>query len=264
MRIIGVLDLLGGRAVHARAGHRDRYAPVSAVAGAAIESGDAVALARAYVDRLGVTEIYIADLDAITHRAPQDSLVRRVSALGARCWLDQGVSSVDEARHAHALGATQIVVGLETLPSFDVLTSICTDAGRDRVAFSLDLRDGQPMTASPAIATRTAEELVVQAVDAGVGTVIVLDLARVGAGSGLDLDLLARVSTAAPSVQLLAGGGVRGLEDVRQLQTAGCHGALVATALLDGRLTAEEIRTLYLPSTENASSTLPGMKPSEL
>jgi uncharacterized protein related to proFAR isomerase len=65
MRLIGVLDLLAGRAVHARAGRRTRYAPVQAVAGSSIEAGDALALARAYMERLGLTELYAADLDAI-------------------------------------------------------------------------------------------------------------------------------------------------------------------------------------------------------
>jgi phosphoribosylformimino-5-aminoimidazole carboxamide ribotide isomerase len=40
-----------------------------------------------------------------------------------------------------------------------------------------------------------------------------------------------------PGVLLLAGGGVRGPEDVTRLAEAGCDGVLVATALQDGRLT---------------------------
>jgi phosphoribosylformimino-5-aminoimidazole carboxamide ribotide isomerase len=71
--------------------------------------------------------------------------------------------------------------------------------------------------------------------------VLVLDLARVGTGNGLDLDLIARVRDAARDVTLLAGGGVRGLNDVARLADVGCDGALVATALHDGRLGAAEV-----------------------
>ena len=70
--MIGVVDLLGGRAVHARAGRREDYRPVRAVAGSVIEPGDALALARVYIDRLGLTELYAADLDAILGRAPAE------------------------------------------------------------------------------------------------------------------------------------------------------------------------------------------------
>jgi phosphoribosylformimino-5-aminoimidazole carboxamide ribotide isomerase len=59
----------------------------------------------------------------------------------------------------------------------------------------------------------------------------VIDLARVGTRIGLDVELLARVREAAPGLTLLAGGGVRGAEDLEKLAGAGCDGALVATAL---------------------------------
>jgi phosphoribosylformimino-5-aminoimidazole carboxamide ribotide isomerase len=250
VRVIGVLDLAAGRAVHARAGMRERYAPVRAVAGLPIETGDALALARAYIDRLGLTELYAADLDAIDVNVnhgggtSQDTLVAAVAALGAPLWLDAGVSSADEAHRALGLGAMRVVVGLETLPSYDALEAICASVGGDRVAFSLDLRDGEPVV-SPRAAEkdrdRPAHLAAARAADAGVGSVMVIDLARVGTGTGLDLALVARVREAVPGLTLVAGGGVRGLEDVARLADAGCDGALVASALHDGRLGAAEV-----------------------
>jgi len=227
--------------VHARAGPRDRYEPVPAVGAVAIEPGDGRALARAYIERLGLSELYIADLDAIVDRRPQDALVRDIAARGAAVWLDAGITSADEARHALDLGAARVVVGLETLPSFAALESICKAVGGDRVAFSLDLRSGQPLAAAEHVVPKPPDALAVRAADAGVGALIVLDLARVGTGTGLDLEIITRIREAAPGVTLLAGGGVHGWEDLVRLSDAGCNGALVATALLHGRLTAREI-----------------------
>jgi len=48
--------------------------------------------------------------------------------------------------------------------------------------------------------------------------------------------MIVRVRQAAPDVTLLAGGGVRGPDDLSRLADAGADGALVATALLDGSL----------------------------
>ena len=59
MRVIGVIDVRGAQAVHARAGQRDQYKPI----------GDAVELARTYVDRHGLSELYVADLNAIENVA---------------------------------------------------------------------------------------------------------------------------------------------------------------------------------------------------
>jgi uncharacterized protein related to proFAR isomerase len=80
-----------------------------------------------------------------------------------------------------------------------------------------------------------------RAADAGAGAVIVIDLARVGTGTGLDLALIDRVREATPGLTLVAGGGVRGPEDLARLADSGCDGALVATALHDGRLSAADV-----------------------
>src|SRR6266513_2463434 len=115
MRVIGVLDLLGGCAVHARAGVREAYRPVLAVADAPIGTGDARALAQAYVNGLGVSERYVADLDVILDRrrlqnngsaASKDrptshgGIIRELAALGTPLWLDAAVSSVADACQA--------------------------------------------------------------------------------------------------------------------------------------------------------------------
>ena len=247
MRVIGVVDLLAGRAVHARAGRRDSYQPVRAVAGLPIESGDALALARAYVDRLGVTELYAADLEAILGGASQDALVAAVAALDAPLWVDAGVTSTQRARHSLGLGATRVVVGLETLASYEALGEICAALDGDRVAFSLDLREGEPVVAATGdIPLREPAHVVAsRAANAGVGAVIVLDLARVGTSAGLDFALIARVRESTPGQILLAGGGVRGYEDLARLADAGCDGALVATALHDGRLCAADVASAH-------------------
>jgi phosphoribosylformimino-5-aminoimidazole carboxamide ribotide isomerase len=241
VQIVGVVDLRGGLAVHARGGNREHYRPVRAVAGAAIAPGDARALARAYVGRLGVTEIYLADLDAIDGLAPQDAEITALAANAPRIWLDAGVTSPERARHVLSLGAAHVIVGLETLPSYQALAEICHVAD-GRVAFSLDLRDGEPVVAADGIVRREPPHVIAaRAASAGVGAILVIDLARVGAGKGLDFGLIARVRETASALTLLAGGGVRGPEDLTRLADAGCDGALVASALLDGRVGATEI-----------------------
>ena len=239
MLVLGVLDLSAGRAVHARAGARERYEPVRTVAGVPIGAGDAHAVARFYRQQVGLRDLYAADLDAITGRARQNALVSALAADGP-LWLDAGVSSLEAARHALALGIARVIVGLETLESWDALRGICSGVRGERVAFSLDLRNGEPLTRGIEPSIRVAD-IAARAVDAGAQSIIVIDLARVGTGAGLDLDLIARVRDAAPGVMLLAGGGVRGLDDLRRLADAGCDGALVATALHDGRLTAADV-----------------------
>jgi phosphoribosylformimino-5-aminoimidazole carboxamide ribotide isomerase len=239
MRIIGVIDLLGGRAVHARAGKRAEYRPVRAVSESRIEPGDAAALAHVYLNRYGLTEMYVADLDAILGGPWQNPLVAAITALGPPVWLDAGISSVDQAQIAIDLKAAHVIVGLETLSSFTALERISARIGSERVAFSLDLRDGTPV--GPAAAGLTVHETATRAADAGAGALIVIDLARIGTGSGLDLDSISRVRLAAPRLTLVAGGGIRSLADLERLAESGGDGALVATAVHNGTLGPAEL-----------------------
>jgi phosphoribosylformimino-5-aminoimidazole carboxamide ribotide isomerase len=246
-----VLDLLDDRAVHARGGQRALYEPVVMVAGEPVQPGHAPDVARAYVDRLGLDEIYVADLTAIAasversrHRArarPEPprhaSTIDGITACGVVLWLDSGVATPEDARYAMHLGATRVVVGLETLPSWRALEEICHAAGPAHVSFSLDLRDGAPISSLNLVSGRTRPETIVDlAAGAGVSSVIVLELARVGTSAGPDVEMIESMHRAVPKIPLYAGGGVRGPEDLKRLADAGCEGALVATALHDGRL----------------------------
>ena len=248
MRVVGVVDLRNGCAVHARAGDRSRYEPIERIADATIQPGDAVAVARAYRDRWGIDELYVADLDAIAGRTPQDRRVSELTAL-VPVWLDAGVASEDRARSALTLGIARVIVGLETLGSWDALREITSAVGGVRVAFSLDLRDGELMSCGD-IAREPAHVAASRAVTAGVGSLIVIDVARVGTGVGLDLELIRRIRRESPVTELLAGGGIRNLDDMRGLADVGCDGVLIATALQRGALTAADVavaRTLFKP-----------------
>jgi phosphoribosylformimino-5-aminoimidazole carboxamide ribotide isomerase len=66
--------------------------------------------------------------------------------------------------------------------------------------------------------------------------VLVIDLARVGSGTGPPLNAVSVLSAALPGVAIYAGGGVRDDADLAALASAGATGALVATALHEGRI----------------------------
>jgi phosphoribosylformimino-5-aminoimidazole carboxamide ribotide isomerase len=78
---------------------------------------------------------------------------------------------------------------------------------------------------------------------------IVLDLAGVGEDAGVRaLDVCRRAAkmanTRGTPLQLVSGGGVRGIDDLAALADAGCSAALVASALHDGRIAAADVAEL--------------------
>jgi phosphoribosylformimino-5-aminoimidazole carboxamide ribotide isomerase len=233
MRIIPVIDLRAGEAVHGMGGDRARYEPVKSAITPSL--GDALALAQAYVAVLGTSEMYVADLDAIEGGPVQYGMHHRLSRV-ARCWIDAGLRSGEDACALIDAGADRVVVALETMPGFELLHAIVQRLGADRVAFSLDLRDGAPLASAEPLRAMTPREIARRAVDAGAETVIVLDLARVGSSGGADDVMMRDMRAALPGVDLIAGGGVRHGADLERLAAAGANGALVATAVHRGAI----------------------------
>ena len=243
MLVIPVLDLKGARAVHARCGERHRYEPVCSRL-LPVGAGDAEALARAYRDALGLDGVYVADLDAISGGEPQHRVIRSIAAGGGHLLIDAGITTPDRARQLIEEGVAAVVVGLETLTSFEALSGIVRAVGPERVIFSLDVRDGEPIVRAGTPHSGSPIAIVRRALAAGVESVIVVDLARVGTGEGVDLRLVRCLRRESQATELLVGGGVRGREDLERLAEIGCDGALVASALHSGRLGAADLEAI--------------------
>ena len=246
MRVIPVIDLLSGEVVRGIGGRRSEYRAIkSLLAADARPSTVAQALAS-----LGFRETYVADLDAIAGREPAWQTYEDLVGCGLTLVIDAGLKTVEQARElirwaAARQATTGIVAGLESSPDPDTLARMCAAVSPEQLVFSLDLRGGVPITAAPAWQGLTPEQVALAALRGGVKRMIVLDLAAVGMGQGVGTEPLCRsLRSLDPTLELIAGGGVRGPADLRSLSAAGCNAALVASALHDGRLTVEDCRAV--------------------
>jgi phosphoribosylformimino-5-aminoimidazole carboxamide ribotide isomerase len=236
MHILPVLDLKGGQVVRGIAGRRDQYAPIRSALTASSEPLD---VARAFRDRFGLTGLYVADLDAIAGAPPALPLYRALTADGFRLWVDAGVRREEDAEPLADLAG--IVVGLETVSGPAAVEALARRHG-ERTVFSLDLRSGQPLGDREAWSGAPASEIAARVVATGVRRLLVLDLARVGTDDGTGTEgLCGRLAAAHPAVEVLAGGGIRGVADLLRLRQRGVRGALVASALHDGRLSRADL-----------------------
>ena len=249
MRVIPVIDLLHGQVVRGIAGRRSEYRPIqSSIA----DDADPATIARAFSEQFGFQSVYVADLDAIEGRPPNVEAWKQINAAGLSLWLDAGIGTPPAAAAlaeplSELASVCTIILGLESIPDPQCVTDIVSDESARlrgmRFAFSLDLRQGRPLTRIDAWKNAQPIEIVRWVVNAGIHRLIVLDLADVGvAGGTRTLELCQTVRREFPTIELTAGGGVRSLADLQALQVAGCDAALVASALHDKRLTADDLR----------------------
>jgi phosphoribosylformimino-5-aminoimidazole carboxamide ribotide isomerase len=240
MRVIPVIDLGSGAAVHAVRGERQRYRPLRSEI---VAGSDPVQVTRAVREALGLDELYVADLDAIAGGRGNREIVAAL-AREARVMVDAGVRDAAAVKPQLELGAAQVVIGTETLAGKAELARLRAELPEAPLVLSLDLRAGHVLSPDSALAGLGPPDALAQLARSGVREVIVLDLARVGTDAGPDVALVRELCARFPELELLAGGGVRDVADLRALAEAGAAGALVATALHGGAIGPDELRAL--------------------
>jgi phosphoribosylformimino-5-aminoimidazole carboxamide ribotide isomerase len=240
------IDVRDGRVVRLVQGDYDRETRYAA---------DPFALAMRYADA-GARWLHLVDLDAARAGgytlAP---LLRRIAEDG-RLHVQTGGGVRDESAIAAILdaGASRVVVGSLAVREPERVVGWLRDFGAERITVALDTRcddDGVwrlPVHGWTERAGHGSEERDLHAsldlyAEAGARHLLCTDIARDGMLQGPNLDLYRAVVARAPGLALQASGGVRDAADVADARAAGCAGAVLGKALLEGRLTVEEALT---------------------
>jgi HisA/HisF family protein len=225
--LIPVIDLKGGKAVAAvGANGRDAYRPLNT---ALCPAGDPVDAARGYLAIHPFRKMYIADVDAIEHGALHDSSLERIRDAfpDLELWVDNGLSEESACRAWQAKGLGRLILGSESQKEPGL-------ASRINAILSLDFREGRFL--GPSALLEETQWWPAQ--------VIAMALDDVGANKGPGVGLLKRLRARAPHVAFYAAGGVRDGADLKALAQLGARGALIATSLHNGTLTARDIQDL--------------------
>jgi len=225
VEVIPVIDLRHGAVVHARAGRRESYAPIVTTLCA---DSRPLGIVHGLLGVYEFTTLYVADLDAIAgegdHAAEIAAIARAFPELAL--WVDCGLRDAQACREWWGRDSATPVIGTEALADTAALQALAASRNEDSWVLSLDYRErrllGGLALADSALHWPTR--------------LIVMTLARVGTGAGPGLEQIEPVRALAGGRKIYAAGGVRGGADLEMLAERGVSGALVATALHDGRL----------------------------
>jgi phosphoribosylformimino-5-aminoimidazole carboxamide ribotide isomerase len=225
------IDLRDGRCVRLKQGEFDREREYDA---------DPVERAREW-ERRGARAIHVVDLDGAREGRPvQLDLVRRIaSSVGVPLQVGGGVRALEDLRALREAGATRVVMGTAAVLDRE-LRLRAIDALGEALVVAVDARGGIVATHGWQHGSgREVLDLAGELDEDGVASVLYTDVARDGMDAGAALEGTAAVADAIPTI---ASGGVRGPGDVAALAgIPGITGAVVGTALYEGRTNLEEL-----------------------
>jgi cyclase len=218
-RVIPCLLLQDGGLFKTRRFRRPRYV------------GDPINAVRIFNDKY-VDELVFLDIDASRHGAEPDfDLIARIAG---ECFIPLcyggGIRTLEHARRIVACGVEKIAVNSMAIDHPDLLTTLSRELGASSVVAGIDVkRDlfGRERVYHPGRRRLTKLDPVEHAravVRLGAGEIFLNSVDREGTGSGFDLDLVRRVSSAV-NVPVTACGGAAGLEDMRAAVKSGASAA---------------------------------------
>ena len=228
-RIVFVMDIRNGEAVHAVRGDREKYKPVrSRICGSSAPMD--------IISKLMPPEVYIADLDRLQHLGDNFELIKKISAK-TKTMVDTGAENIEDVEKCLGIADTAIL-GTETA----FLELIKKAAGRfpGKINVSIDIKNGRVLTNDRRMGVEP-EKLVRMLDEYDIKDIIVLELNKVGTGAGIDVEFL-RNMVELSSHNILTGGGIKDMDDIHALEKIGVSGALVATAVHSGRIPVEALR----------------------
>ncbi|ACX51479.1 phosphoribosylformimino-5-aminoimidazole carboxamide ribotide isomerase [Ammonifex degensii KC4] len=236
MLVIPAIDLKGGCCVRLVEGKATLEV---------VYSSDPVEVALGF-EAAGAKWLHVVDLDGAFRGEPAnlDAIAAIIRAVGIPVQVGGGIRSRETAEKIFALGAARIILGTAAVMEKELLKELLDSFGKDRVAVSVDAREGK-------VAVKGWEEVTL--VDAltfgrelrslGVTWVIFTDIKRDGTLKGPNVVAVAEFARSIPGLRVIVSGGVSRLEDLlklKKLAPLGVEGVIVGKALYDGRIDLKE------------------------
>ncbi|MGE8234400.1 MAG: 1-(5-phosphoribosyl)-5-[(5-phosphoribosylamino)methylideneamino]imidazole-4-carboxamide isomerase [Stenotrophomonas sp.] len=207
------------------------------------------ALPRAQVfATTGARWMHLVDLDAAKAGgytlAP---LLQQIAATtGLKVQTGGGVRGRDDVARILEAGASRVVIGSLAVRQPEQVLEWLAEFGPEQLTIALDTRQGEdgvwrlPVHGWTETADVTLDELASRYAQAGMKHLLCTDISRDGMLSGPNIELYAHLAKLLPGVAVQASGGVRDADDIRAAKAAGCGGAVLGKALLEGRLQLDE------------------------
>ena len=232
MEVIPAVDIMKGKVVRLFRGDPRRASSYEHL-------GDPVSLARRW-EAEGARFIHVVDLDAALGIGGNLSVIGSlVKSVGVPVQVGGGIRSLGLARNMLSMGVERVILGSLAFSNPSAVKALLEEAGEEHVVVALDNYEGFVMVRGwKASAGVTVDEAAEKFRRLGVKLFLVTSVARDGTLSGPDLETLSRLCRC--GLEVIAAGGVGGIDDLLALKRLGVSGVVVGKALYEGRFSLSE------------------------
>ncbi|MEY4760201.1 MAG: hypothetical protein RLZZ200_57 [Pseudomonadota bacterium] len=199
---------------------------------------------------MGAGWLHVVDLDgARDGKLGNRDLIAKLAAKGLlKVQVGGGLRSLPVMEDLFAAGVARAVIGSAAVEQPEIAEEALRRFGPEAVCLAIDVKldaDGVPRARTRGWVHESPLnlwELIERFSAFGLKHVLCTDIDRDGALAGPNKDLYEEGRRRCPGIAWQASGGVRDAADLAALDTLGVAAAISGKALLEGRMTAEELQ----------------------
>lgn len=237
MDIIPAIDIIDGKCVRLTQGD---YAKKK------IYNEDPLEVALSF-EGAGIRRLHLVDLDgAKAGRIINWKVLEKIAVkTGLKIDFGGGVKSEKDVQIIFDSGAAMATIGSMAVKQPEVFKEWLTRYGGERIFLGADVKDEQiavsgwlEQTDIPVL------DFIEEKMAQGVVQLFCTDISKDGLLQGPAIDLYRKILAKFPALNLVASGGVAGVEDVEKLREAGCSGVIIGKAIYEGKIRLSELAFL--------------------
>lgn len=197
------------------------------------------------ISQNGLEYLHLVDLSgAKLGKIVHDTILEKVvSETRLKVDFGGGVKNREDLTNLFELGANQVVIGSLCVRNPEMVLSWITEFGVDKFILALDTDGAKLKVNGWQDQSDVALEDLMKVFSVFENlTILTTDIRRDGTGKGPNVTLYRTLVQQFPSQKWIASGGVEYLQDLADLREVGCYGCVVGKALLEGKISLQELK----------------------
>jgi phosphoribosylformimino-5-aminoimidazole carboxamide ribotide isomerase len=234
MEIIPAIDIIDGKCVRLTQGDYTQQK---------VYNERPLEVAMAFEDA-GLRRLHLVDLDGARNGAVKNWKVLETLATRTGLVIDfgGGIKTASDLDVIFNSGAALAAVGSVAVKQEELFQSWLVTYGAERFLLGADVKNEKLAVSGWAETTEVwIYDFIRDYMDKGVRQVFCTDINKDGLLQGPALELYKRIVEEFPELHFIASGGVSGMDDVHQLEEAGCKGVIIGKAIYEGRIKLNEL-----------------------
>lgn len=235
MTIIPAIDIIEGKCVRLTEGDYSQKK---------IYNEHPLEVAKQFEDA-GMKRLHLVDLDGAKAGKVQNWKVLETLAGKTNLTIDfgGGIKTEKDVRIVFDSGAALATVGSIAVKDEVLFCTWLESFGADKFLLGADVKE-EKIAVGGWLETTSIwiYDFIEKYMAKGVQQLFCTDVSKDGRLEGPSIDLYKNIMTRFPSLHFIASGGVSNLNDLEELQTIGCSGAIVGKAIYENRITLEELK----------------------